>query len=188
MPGSIFRREVFGQVGQFINWVRAGEDTEWMLRMELMKLPIIYPDRGMIDYIGLIGMDSIKLLKKWYRNYSASRYLPHFFPQRLLLWMVLYPLFILIAFNWNYLIANWSEESPFYIGHVTKIVAIIPILAYVLVRGLVLPLHRGVDIWSLLPFRFILIIIICVIADAVKILLFSFPRCKEDVNTKFRSS
>ena len=39
LPGSVFRREVFDKAGQFIDWVRAGEDTEWMLRLEVLKIP-----------------------------------------------------------------------------------------------------------------------------------------------------
>ena len=126
LPGSVFRREVFDWAGQFIGWVRAGEDTEWMLRLEVLKIPIGYSPSALVDYVGLIDSNAKQLLKKWYRNYTASRDLPHFFPQKLLLWLVLYPLLILIAFNWNYLIADWRMDSPLYIGHVTKIVAILP--------------------------------------------------------------
>ena len=173
LPGTVCRREVFAKVGQFVQWVRAGEDTEWMLRLELFKVSIVCPPNASIDYVGLIDSNMEQLLKKWYRNYTASRDLPHFFPQRLLLWLVLYPLIVLIAFNWNYLIADWRMDSPLYIGHVTKIVALMPVLGYVGLRGIVLPLKRGVDIWLLLPVRFIAITAICFTADVVKVLVFS---------------
>ena len=180
LPGSIFRREVFEKAGQFIYWVRAGEDTEWMLRVELLKVPVVNPSSALIDYVGLIGLGMKDLLDKWYRNYTASRDLPHFFPQRLLMWLVLYPLLILIAFNWNYLIADWHMDSPLYISHVTKTVVILPGLGYALVRGLVLPMQRGVGIWRLLPIRFIAIALICFMADAVKVLVFSLIKSKHD--------
>ena len=125
-----------------------------------------------------------QLLNKWYRNDTASRDLPHFFPQRLLLWLVLYPLLVLIAFNWNYLIAGWRMDSPLYIGHVTKIVAVLPVLSYVGVRGIVLPLRRGVGIWRLLPVRFIAVTVICFMADVVKVLVFSIPKRKHDDRTR----
>ncbi len=182
LPGSLFKYEVFSRVGQFIDWVRAGEDTEWMLRLELLRVPVACPPSGLIDYVGLIGLDAIKLQQKWYRNYTSSRNLPHFFPQKLLLWLVLYPLLILIAFNWNYLIAEWRVDSPLYIGHVTKIVAILPALLYLVVRGLVLPFHRGVSFWRLLPIRFLAIAMVCLIADTVKVLVFSMPKRNNDVN------
>ena len=183
LPGSVFRRDVFAKAGRFVDWVRAGEDTEWMLRLELLKVPVASPASALIDYVGLIGSDMKKLLSKWYRNYTASRDLPHFFPQRLLLWLVLYPLLILIAFNWNYLIADWRMDSPLYIGHVTKIVAVLPGLLYVGVRGIMLPLQRGVGIWRLLPIRFVAITSICFLADAVKVLVFSIPKRKFNAST-----
>jgi glycosyltransferase involved in cell wall biosynthesis len=91
LPGTVCRRGVFTKTGRFIDWVRAGEDTEWMLRLELLKVPIVCPSSALIDYLGLIDSNMKGLLIKWYRNYTASRDLPHFFPQRLLLWLVLLP-------------------------------------------------------------------------------------------------
>lgn len=176
LPGSIFRRKVFVKAGQFIDWVRAGEDTEWMLRLELMNISVIYLPTASIDYVGLIGIDTNKLLKKWYRNYSASHDLPHLFPQKLFLWFVLYPTIIFIAFNWNYLLANWRMDSPLYIGHITKLAAILPPLAYVFTRGILLPLRRGVGFSRIFPIRFIAIALISFLADAVKALVFSAPR------------
>jgi glycosyltransferase involved in cell wall biosynthesis len=176
LPGSVFGRKVFTKVGQFVGWARAGEDTEWMLRLELLKVPVVSPSCALIDYAGLIGSDIKKLLSKWYRNYNASRDLPHFFPHRLFLWLIFYPLLILIAFNWNYLVADWRMDSPFYIGHVTKIVVLMPVLAYVIIRGLALPLQRGVAVRRLLPVRFFAITLICFIADVVKVLAFSIPK------------
>jgi cellulose synthase/poly-beta-1,6-N-acetylglucosamine synthase-like glycosyltransferase len=176
LPGSIFKREVFDKAGQFVAWVRAGEDTDWMIRVALHKLPIAHASTALIDYDGLLGMDIIKLLKKWHRNYTASRELPHFSPQKMLLWLVLYPAFILIAFNWNYLIADWRMASPLYIGHITKFAAIFPPIVYVFIRGLFVPVRRGVRFSSLLPIRFIGIALICLLADAVKAFVFTMPQ------------
>jgi hypothetical protein len=153
-----------------------------MLRLELLKVPIAHSSNALIHYDGLIGLDIKQLLKKWLRNYTASRELPHFFPQKLLLWVVLYPLLVLIAFNWNFLIADWREDSPLYIGHVTKIAVILPALIYVVVRGIVLPLRRGVNIRRLLPVRFFEISAICFMADSVKILVLSLPKRKKNTS------
>lgn len=183
LPGSVFRRRVFVKAGQFIDWVRAGEDTEWMLRLELLKIRVIYPPVVLVDYEGLIGLDLTKLLKKWYRNYTASHDLPHLFSQKLFLWIVLYPLIIFIAFNWNYLIANWRMDSPLYIGHVTKIAAILPPLIYTFTRGILLPLLRGVGFSGLFPIRFIAIAFISFMADAVKAFVFSTPKRKHDAQS-----
>jgi hypothetical protein len=180
LPGSVFYREVFTKVGQFIDWARAGEDTEWMLRVELLNVPVVCPSCALIEYVGLIGLDMKTLLRKWQRNYIACRGLPQFFPQKLILWLIFYPLLILISFNWNYLIADWRIESPFYLAHVTKIVTVLPVFMYVVIRGIMLPFKRGVAMKQLLPFRFLAITFICFMADAVKVLILSIPKRKHD--------
>jgi glycosyltransferase involved in cell wall biosynthesis len=180
LPGSMFKREVFEKTGRFIDWARAGEDTEWLLRLEVLKIQIRYSSVALVDYVGLIGLDLKQILKKWNRNYTASRELPHFIPQKMLLWSVFYPLLVLIAFNWNYLIAEWRMDSPLYVGHVTKIAAILPVLIYIIIRGLILPLQRGVQIRNLLPARFLGIVSVCFVADFVKVLVFSLPKGKHD--------
>ena len=184
LPGSIFKREIFDKAGQFVTWVRAGEDTDWILRVALLRLPISNPPTAFIDYVGLLGMDVNKFLRKWHRNYTASRELPHFSFQKMLLWLILYPTFIFIAFNWNYLIADWRVDSPFYIGHITKFATILPLLIYVIVRGVFIPVKRGVQLSSLLPFRFMGIVFACLIADAIKSFVFTLPyrsHCKKQV-------
>jgi glycosyltransferase involved in cell wall biosynthesis len=178
LPGSIFKRDVFVKAGHFIDWVRAGEDTDWMLRLELLKIPVAPISVALIDYVGLMGINLKSILRKWHRNYSASHELPHLFPQKLFLWMVFYPLIVFVGFNWNYLIANWHEDSPLYIAHITKMAAVFPILTYVITRGIILPLRRGVRIFDLFPLRFILIAVVCFVADAVKAFVFTKPRWK----------
>lgn len=182
LPGSVFRRQMFVKTGQFIEWVRAGEDTEWMMRLEALKINIVSPKSVLVDYIGLIGANIFQLLNKWYRNYTLSCELKHLFPQKLLLWLIIYPFIVLIAFNWNYLIADWHVDSPLYIGHVTKLVILLPCLTYVIVRGLLLPLKRGVGILNLLPIRFIAITIVCFMADFVKVIVFTTPKRKHNID------
>ena len=67
-------------------------------------------------------------------------------------------------------------DSPLYIGHITKLAAILPPLAYVFTRGILLPLRRGVGFSRIFPIRFIAIALISFLADAVKALVFSAPR------------
>lgn len=175
LPGSVFRREVFERVGEFVDWVRAGEDTEWILRAKVHKIRVVTTAKTTVNYTGLIGSDPKQLIKKWHRNYTMSRELPHFFPQKILLWLIFYPMLILIAFNWNYLIADWQMDSPFYLGHVTKIMVILPFFIYFSIRGFLIPLKRGISIFHLLPVRFLGILLICIISDGVKVFVFSFP-------------
>jgi hypothetical protein len=179
LPGSVYKLAAIQQAGYFIEWVRAGEDTEWMLRLDVLKIPIIKHTLPLIDYNGILGMNISKLLLKWQRNYFSSRFLPHFFPQKIFLWLFFYPILVTIAFNWNYLIADWRTDSPFYIGHVTKMVCISPLLVYFILRGIILPLKRGVSIIYILPIRFIFIALICLMSDSIKAIAFSFPKIFE---------
>jgi cellulose synthase/poly-beta-1,6-N-acetylglucosamine synthase-like glycosyltransferase len=178
LPGSVFRREIFNKVGQFIPLVRAGEDTDWMLRVKLLNLNVIFHKSPLIDYEGLDDLNAINLFRKWYRNYTASSELPHILPQKLILWQFIYPLLILIGLNWNYLIADWKMDSPFYIGHITKIIAMMPFAAYILLRGIYLPFKRGVKIRNLLPFRFLTIALVCFVLDIIKVIVFAKPKSK----------
>ena len=120
LPGSLLKREVIVKVGRFIDWVRAGEDTEWLLRLKILKIHILIPPTSLLDYYGLIDIDLKKIIKKWIRNYSACRDLPHLLTQKLLIYVVFYTSIILIAFNWNHLFAEWMTDSPYYINHITK--------------------------------------------------------------------
>lgn len=180
LPGSIFKREVFKKAGHFIDWARAGEDTDWMLRLEVLKVPIAAPVEVLLEYNGLVGANLKQLILKWHRNYSAARELPHFFSQKFIFLLIIYPLLVLIACNWNYLIADWRVDSPLYIGHVTKMVVFIPCLIYITLRGLLFPLQRGVQISQILPVRFMGIVLICLIADLIKIFVLSFPITKKN--------
>ena len=57
-------------------------------------------------------------------------------------------------------------------------VAIAPILAYLVTRGILLPIRRDVSFLSLFPFRFIAIATTCLMADLIKAFVFTIPRFK----------
>jgi hypothetical protein len=58
-----------------------------------------------------------------------------------------------------------------------------PILIYVIVRGVVIPLKRGVQIRQLLPARFLAILSICFVADLVKVLMLALWKRRHDAFT-----
>jgi len=174
LPGSVVHRKVIGSAGAFIPWVRAGEDTDWMLRVKLMKLKINRSICVTTDYIGLRGLGFWEAFARWSRNYSSSKSLPHLLPQQILVLVLIYSLLLFLAVNWNNFMADWQINSPLYIPNITKITAVFPILLYIILRSLVIPLRRGVPIWQLLPFRFVLIALVCGALDVTKALIFSF--------------
>ncbi len=176
LPGSVFRRSAMAKIGLFVDWARAGEDTDWIRRVELHRLNTVIPKYETMRYFGLIGMNLSMFVIKWRRNYVASSALPHFVPTRMLIGMVIYPLLAFIAFNWNRFVADWRMDSPFYLDHITKVVVLTPLLFYVLIRSVIIPLRRKVPLAQILPLRFIGILFVCLLADSIKFLAFSIPK------------
>ncbi len=170
IPGAVMKKDVFGIVGQFIPGVRAAEDTEWMIRANEMGLKIAKNSGGaLVSYCGLKNLGIRALVKKWRRNYLSSRTLQHLRVQTTIVWLVVYVVGSLLAFNWNDLIAGWQLDSPFYIDHVTKIVSLSPIALYIIFRGCYLPFKRGVPFSDLFPLRFLLLASVGAILDTVKV-------------------
>ena len=66
---------------------------------------------------------------------------------------------IIIAFNWNWLVSEKEilsySGSLFYIPHITKISIIFLISLYVILRGFLLPIRKGINWYFLLPMNFI---------------------------------
>jgi hypothetical protein len=175
VPGTVVRKEAIIITGRFISWVRAGEDTDWFQRINLYHLKFIDPPSATISYSGLLDQKPMKLAKKWSRNYTAARMLPHLYPQKILIWVTFYPIIIILALNWNNILAGWETESILYIPNITKAVATLPGLIYLVLRGIILPLKRGVPISETIPFRWLAMAAICTIGDGIKAAAFLVP-------------
>ena len=188
LPGTIIDRTVLAKVGTFIAWTRAGEDTDWMQRVDLFAINFDSPATETLTYTGLLNKTPVDVGKKWLRNYTASRSLPHLFPQKMLTWVIVYPTIVLMAFNWNNLVAGWETGSLFYIPNITKIAATMPATLYIVLRGAAIPFLRGVPFTDIFPFRWFNIALVCLIGDATKILMFLIPRkrYKGQTQTKLR--
>jgi len=186
LPGTIIDRTVLTKVGTFIEWTRAGEDTDWMQRVDLFALNFASPSTATLTYTGLLNKSPVDVGKKWLRNYTASRSLPHLFPQKILTWIIVYPAMVLMAFNWNNLVAGWETGSLFYIPNITKIAAIMPATFYIALRGVVIPFWRGVPLTDIFPLRWINIAVVCLIGDATKVLMFLIPRKRHRNQTRIK--
>jgi glycosyltransferase involved in cell wall biosynthesis len=171
LPGTIVNKNFFQITGLFINTVRAGEDTDWILRLELHKILMfnnIYPTK----YIGLLGFSYKMLFKKWYRNYFSASYLPYLSEQKSFYVFIFSFFLIFIAFCWNWIMAGWRVESSYYIPNVTKIVLLIFSFLIIFFRSFILPVRKGITINYLLPFNFIFILFISTILDIIKLFAF----------------
>ena len=174
LPGSIIRKNVFHKVGQFLENVRTGEDSEWMNRTIYLNLVSI--DSGVVtaDYYGLLRLNFKKLVKKWLVSYRSSGGLEYYKWQRQLAIFIALPYFIFIAYNWNWLVSfNLQVNSLLYIPHITKIVIIIPLLIYFFYRGIFLPRNKGLKLFpGILPLRFLMLFFVGAVLDMVKLYAF----------------
>lgn len=179
LPGSVVEKNIFNRCGLFIESTRAGEDGDWMSRTSLHKIKLSNPEEvlnyGELDRITIGG-----LLKKWFRNYSFSGKLPHRRTQKDLYYYLLSFVTVLIAYNWNKVIAAWDTESVYFIPNVTKISLLVIIFIYVAIRGILLPKKKGIDCKFIFPMNFIFIAAISFLIDATKALAFGYSRFRKN--------
>jgi hypothetical protein len=118
LPGSIFKKEMYEITGKFIEYVRAGEDADWMDRAGLHKISELKANE-VLSYTGLDNMTFNDVVKKWFRNYLNASQLPYLYAQKNLYKYSLLFLLLIIAFNWNWVIARWNQTNILYIPYIT---------------------------------------------------------------------
>ena len=178
VPGSIIYKDVFNQVGLFIEYVRAGEDVDWSSRVKLHKISFANSDETLI-YEELNNINIFFLIKKWFRNYMSGSRLPIYNPHKDIYFMVASIISIFIAYNWNNLLASWDTNSVYYIPNITKIISLGFISIYFLIRGVHLPIKKNTKINFIFPFNFILISLISLLLDITKLTAFIFTKFKK---------
>jgi glycosyltransferase involved in cell wall biosynthesis len=176
-PGSIFKKDIFKKLGLFVESVRAGEDGDMFSRIALHQLKM-QDSCSTIKYTGLYKISYLDVMKKWYRNYLCSAQLPYFRAHKDLYFYVLSAFLIVTAFNWNQIfsydpsIGGWNTDSIFYLPNVTKISLFLIAFAYTFLRGIFIPLKKGVQYSFLFPLNFIKIVIFSACLDIAKTLAF----------------
>lgn len=160
LPGSILSIEAFSAVGRFLPFM-AGEDSEWLYRAKLLNLSIYPADaRAVVTYKINNEKGFFYFASKWFKNYRISFKLPAYQIQKYLyLFFLILPL-LSSAYIWNSIMADWNEDSMFYIPYVTRLMCLLLSLLYVLFRGLILPVKKGLrfkrDVILILPLSFLL--------------------------------
>ena len=177
LPGSLIRRSVFYKVGLFVEWTRAGEDADWMSRFNLHKLEAV-PGKIVLTYKKLNQLSFLGLVAKWYRNYFYGSQMPYLQPHKTIYYHSAVLIGLMFSFNWNAMWASWDETNFLYFPHITKITMSILLLFYFVLRGILLPVRKGVSFRELLPFSWVLLGSISLILDAAKILAFTNSRLK----------
>ena len=182
LPGTLIHRELMNQVGGFLPGVRAGEDTDWLVRLHEFGFNAPALNVPFLTYRAV--PDTIRaLMGKWFRNYkSCAPVVFHLETQKTIYFLMANGLALYGAFRWNALSAGWQESSLFYINNITKIVFFAVILMYFLSRGLFMPVRRGSSLAELLPLKWLAIGLICCVLDVVKLLAFALsPRSNRNI-------
>ena len=174
-PGSILNKKIFNRCGLFIESARAGEDGDWMSRAKLQEINIATPEE-ILNYDQLNSMSIKKLIKKWFRNNMFGAKLPFYRAHRDFYYYAISFVAVVIAFNWNWILASWDEESIFFIPYITKISILIILIIYIFMRGIFLPKKKGVNLSFIFPINFIFIFLLSVLLDLTKALAFAYSK------------
>jgi len=175
LAGTVCRKEVFNTVGQMVPWCPAGEDGDWIRRVEVHKLVFLSGSEANHTYHGLDKKSFFFFIRKWWRYYHYSRLLPVNDRDRLFSFGLFYITMLFFAFNWNFKISVALLGSPFVIPHITTSLALAAPALYVSIRGAFFPLYRGTPFLQLFPIRFFLILLIAFVLDFVKIIALLIP-------------
>tara|TARA_Y100001968_G_C19447816_1_gene766428 strand:+ start:480 stop:1499 length:1020 start_codon:yes stop_codon:yes gene_type:complete len=169
IPGSIMKRSTLFEIGLFIPTIRAAEDTDWIVRASQFGYINKNITTPVLQY-DAIPNNIIQMSKKWFRNYySCAAIVFHLEKQKLIYFMFGNTIALYIAFTWNYLFAKWDTSSLLYFPNITKLTFSLIILSYFVLRGIIMPLKRGTSINNLLPLRWFMVTLICLVLDISKL-------------------
>jgi len=183
LPGTLLRKKDAQKVGSFIDWIRSGEDLEWISRVKLLKMNVVdNKNENYLIYTGLENCTLKTIIIKWNEYYKESINLHTYDKYIKILLILFYPIIFLIAYNWNSFFANWQENSPLYIAHLTKYIIIFPFAFYLVFRGMIIPIRKGVKLTRIFPFRWISIVLLCLLIDTIKF------KCLLQKNYEIRSN
>lgn len=181
-PGSILHKDVFIKCGLFIESARAGEDGDFMSRVDLHNINITKSE-NFLKYDKLDRMNFTEIVKKWYRNYFHTAKMPYFRPHKDIYFYAISLVAVIAAYNWNRIVDPTGTGNELFIPNITKISILLIFLIYLYIRGIYLPLKKGSNIKKIFPFNFIIISFLSAILDLTKIL--AFVKSKFHKNKKF---
>ena len=171
IPGSLIKKNVFHNVGFFLEALRAGEDGDWMFRVKKFHNFKTLSSNSTLNYIGLKDLNYSAIMKKWFRNYKSSGGLPHLQMHRTIYYFLFSFILVLCAYHYNRSFDGWIE-NPLYIPHITKIIVSILLFFYIFTRGIFIPLRKKTKLKFLFPANFLFVSIFSLSLDIIK--LFSF--------------
>ena len=175
LPGSILHKNIFKKCGLFVESTRAGEDGDFMSRVKLHNVNICESE-SFLSYDKLDKISFKEIIKKWYRNHSHAASMPYLRAHKDTYFYGISFLAIIIAFNWNRVFDPTGIENDFFIPNITKISVLIIFLAYLSLRGVVLPMRKGTSLKFIFPLNFILISLMSFLLDLTKTIAYGYSK------------
>lgn len=172
LPGSILHINIFKKCGLFVESTRAGEDGDFMGRVELHNINMCQSEI-FLSYDKLNQMSFVEIIKKWYRNHFNAASLPFFRAHKDIYFYCISFAAIVFAYNWNRVFDPTGLENSLFIPNITKISILLFFLVYVFLRGIYLPMRKGISLKFIFPLNFIFIAFCSGLLDFSKILAFT---------------
>lgn len=166
LPGTILKKNIFLKSGMFIENVRSGEDGDWFRRLKTHNIKL-NKNKFNLTYL-FSGISIHNLFKKWYLYYKASANLDQLQLHKQIYLLTMLTFVMLFIYNWNFIFADWDQNSKIYIHHITKKSVLYMSILYVFLRGILMPVKKGVKLNFLLPINFLFISCLSLCLDLIK--------------------
>ena len=167
LPGSIVLKRVFEESGGFVPNVRAGEDLEWMHRLQSSDVKFVNANSPTIKYHGLSEFLS-EAIAKWYTYAKANADIEVRNNHKKIYLAIFVFLMFLLIYNWNAMFAPGNDGGSYYVPNITKIFVTLLLALCVVYRGIIRPLQVGVTLSFLLPWRWLEIAFVGLCLDLAK--------------------
>lgn len=169
VPGSMMRKDIFISSGGFNEDVGAGEDIEWVERLQRLNIKTSISENINFFYIGF-PETFYKAIKKWAFYSFENAKINILQTQKSLYFILLTVLILYFIYSWNYLFTQgaWSN-SPYFVPNLNTIVWSVLFAFYSLVRGIIMPFNKKEQLSYIFPFKWILIAILGFLIDVSKL-------------------
>ena len=171
IPGTLIEKKLLQEIGYFIPKTRSGEDAEWINRLKYFYPKMTHSEVIPCQYIGLKGMNFFELCTKWY-EYGKITVNPRFYSQRLVYFSFLITFTLFLANSWNDKVANWDQNSFFYLPHISKIMVLLIFIIYFIYRMLILPIKKNVKVFNFNLIEFSKFFVMSLTLDFIKLIAF----------------
>ncbi len=190
VPGTLISRNLINEIGHFLPSARCGEDAEWIRRALYFQDSIKNIKAIPLTYYNLIGKKFLELCSKWYRNYYVACYDDLLVYQKQKYFYIIFfsLLAIVTAINWNNYMWSINRTPHLYVPHITKATTFLLLFIYLFVRGILLPLRKGVPLFKKGIKHIFLTLAISINIDCIKVMAFTMASFRRLFSLNNKSS